>query len=474
MAGRRSGRTVGAMTQILPAPLPLDELRFRLHGDLHEPGSAGYADACTLFNAMIERRPRLVARCLTPDDVVACVAFAREHGLDVSVRAGGHAVNGACLVDDGLVLDIRAMDDVRVDSVARVATVGGGATWAKVDAATQVHGLATTGGRVSSTGVGGLTLGGGSGWLERKHGLACDNLVGATVVTAGGRIVHTSPDEHPELLWALRGGGGNFGVVCSLELALHPLGPDVVAGMVIHPIERGAAVLRAFRDLMLDAPDELSLGCFFLTTPDEEPFPAELRGKVAVAVAGMWAGDPADGERALAPLRAFGPPAGDLFDVVPYAAFQSALDDAPGYRNYWTADHLDALPDEAIDVLAARGAQMPLGTSQMCVFAWGGAVARAPEGSTPLSGRDARFTLHPLMLWEDAADDERMIAHARAYGADLAPWTTGATYLNFIGDEGPERIRAGFRAEDYERLARIKAVWDPDDVFRAHQPIRPA
>jgi FAD/FMN-containing dehydrogenase len=474
MAAARRVRTVGAMTQLLPSPSAVDELRFRLRGGLHEPGSAGYVDGCTLFNAMIERRPRYVARCAVPEDVVAAIAFARAHDLPIAVRGGGHSVAGASLVDDGVVLDVRGMDDVRVDPVTRVATVGGGATWAQVDRAAQAHGLATTGGRVSTTGVAGLTLGGGSGWLERKHGLACDNLVAATLVSADGDLVRVSAGEHPDLLWALRGGGGNFGVVCSLELALHPVGPEVLGGAVLHGYDRAADVLAHWRDLMADAPDELSLACCIVTVPDAPEFPAHLHGELGVLTVGLWCGEPAEGERVLAGLRAFGPPDADLFGPVAYADFQCAFDDPPGYRNYWTTEHLAELPDAAIAAIVEHGRTLPRGAAQLAMFCWGGAIARVPADATPLSGRAARWVIHPLLLWEDPDEDAAALAHGRAYRDLLAPWSTGAAYLNFIGDEGQGRIRAGYRPGDYERLARVKAAWDPDNVFCANQNIKPA
>jgi FAD/FMN-containing dehydrogenase len=462
------------MTQILPSPTSVDELRFRLRGELFAPGSAGYDDACTLFNAMIEKRPAYVARCLAPQDVIAALAFARDAGLPIAVRGGGHSVVGASLVQDGLVLDVRGMDDVSVDPERRIATVGGGATWSQVDRATQAHGLATTGGRVSSTGVVGLTLGGGSGWLERKHGLACDNLVAVTLVTADGDVVRASDDENPELMWALRGGGGNFGVVCSVDLALHPVGPEVLAGAVVHPYDRAADALRFFRDLMADAPDELSLACAFVTVPAAPGFPVQLHGEPGVLIAGLWCGEIAEGERVLAGLRAFGPPAADLFGAVPYADFQCGFDDPPGYRNYWTSEHLAELPDAAIDAIVEHGRTLPKGASQLAMFCWGGAVARVPADATPLSGRDARWVIHPLLLWESADEDAAALAHGRAYRDLLAPWATGAAYGNFIGSEGQARIRAGYRPGDYERLAEIKAIWDPRNVFCANQNIVPA
>ena len=458
----------------MTAPIATDaveELRFRLHGGLHHPGDAAYADACTLFNAAIERRPLMVARCAAPEDVVASIAFARDNDLPLTVRGGGHSVTGRSLCDDGLVLDLREMDDVDVDPARRVARVGGGATWADVDRATGAHGLATTGGRVSTTGVAGLTMGGGSGWLERKHGLACDNLLAAELVTADGELVRATEDENPDLLWALRGGGANFGVVTSLELRLHPLPSEILAGLVLHPADRARDLLALFRDLMLEAPEELGLAFASITAPDEPDVPEELRGRPAVMVAGMYAGSVDEGERALAGLRAFGPPAADYFERAAYAEFQCSIDDPPGYRNYWTAENLTALPDPAIEVILERSAELPAGPSQLFIVPWGGAVARGDERRSPLAGRDARFVVHPLLMWEDAAEDERMIALGRAYREDLRPYASGAAYLNFLGDEGPERVRAGFGARSFERLAEVKAAWDPTNAFSGNQDL---
>ncbi len=449
-----------------------DELRFRLRGGLYAPGDAGYEDACTLYNSSIDRRPRLVARCAAPDDVVAALAYAREHGLEVAVRSGGHSVTGASLCDDGLVIDTRGMTDIEVDPERRVARVGGGCTWNELDRATQEHGLATTGGRVSTTGVAGLTLGGGSGWLERKHGLACDNLVGAELVTASGELVRASADENADLLWALRGGGGNFGVVTTLEFQLHPVGPEVLGGLVIHHADRAREALRLFRDVMNAAPDELGLAFLFATGPDEPEIPEELHGEPVVLIAGTYAGSVEDGEEALREIRAFGPPAADLFGPVPYADFQCSLDDPPGYRNYWTSDSLADMPDAAVDAIVERSAQIPAGPAQVLIAPWGGQVARGGAES-PLGGRDARFIVHPFFLWEDPADDELMMRLGRSYRDDLREYAIDATYLNFIGDEGAERARAGFAPGAHERLCRVKAEWDPDNVFHPNRTITP-
>jgi FAD/FMN-containing dehydrogenase len=449
------------------------QFRSHLGGLLHGPGEPGYEDACTLFNAMIEKRPRVVARCASPQDVVAALGFARERALDVAVRAGGHSVAGLSLCDGGLVIDVRGLDAVEVDPEQRIAKVGGGASWAAVDRVTQAHGLATTGGRVSTTGVAGLTLGGGSGWLERLHGLTCDNLLAAELVTADGRPVRASALENPELLWALRGGGGNFGVVTSFEFRLHPVGPQVFGGLVMHPAARGPELMRAWREVMLSAPGALSLAfAYMVAAPDDAEVPAELRGQLVAVVAGMYAGPLSLGEELLAPIRRLGAPV-DLFGPVQYAEFQRSIDDPPGYRNYWTAEQLPDLPDEAVELIHARALEMPGSAPQIFCVAWGGAVCAADPGSSPLAGRDARFVVHPLMLWEDPADDDAVLAWGRSFRAGLRDFASGGSYLNFTGEQDDARVRAQFAPGCYERLARVKATWDPENVFRASGNVAP-
>ena len=400
---------------------------------------------------------------------MAVLAFARDHALPIAVRAGGHSVAGLSLCDDGVVLDVRGMADISVDADRRIVRIGGGATWADVDRATQAHGLATTGGRVSTTGVAGLTLGGGSGWLERKHGLTCDNLIAAELVTWDGRIVRASEDENSELLWALRGGGGSFGVVTVLELALHPVGPEVWGGLALFGADRTHQVMQTFRDVMNDAPDELSLIVACITAPEgDDDVPAQLWGRPAVVVAGMWAGDLTDGESTLAPIRALGPDA-DLFGPTSYADFQCSLDDPPGYRNYWTAENVVDLPEEAIDVLVARATELPAQPSQLFIVAWGGAVTRFGAEHSPLAGREARFIVHPLLLWQDPADDERCRSVAQAFRSDMLPWSTGAAYPNFLGDEGSTRMAAAF-GTSAERLAAVKA----ESRIQRHVPHTPS
>ena len=439
---------------------------------LYEPGTPEYADTTTLNNAMIERRPALVARCASPTDVADAIAYARGEGLPLAVRAGGHSVAGLSLVDDGLVIDVRDMASIDVDRDRRIARVGSGATWSQFDRATQPYDLATTGGRVSTTGVAGLTLGGGSGWLERKHGLACDNLLAVELVTADGEHVRASADEHPELFWALRGGGGNFGVVTAFEFRLHPLEPEVFAGLAWYPVGRGRELLALYRDTMHDAPEGLSLAFLYLKAPAEEGIPEHLHGELVVAIAGMYAGPLDVGREAVREIRAAGAVA-DFFAPMPYAEFQCMIDDPPGYRNYWSSEHLTDLPDAAIEAIASRSEAMPAGLSQLFMVSWGGAVASVGQDASPLSARDARFVVHPFGMWEDPADDDANIEWARGFRADLAAFSTGAVYLNFVGDEGPARVRAGYGPGSYERLARVKAVWDADNVFRASGNVPP-
>lgn len=453
----------------------LRAMRSGFQGAVHEPGDEGYDEARTLFNAMVDKRPAVIAQCETVDDVIAAVRFGRETELPTAVRSGGHSVAGMSTVDGGLVIDVRNMKGIEIDPDARTARCGAGLTWGEYDRATQEHGLATPGGRVSTTGVAGFTLGGGSAWIERKYGLACDNLVAVELVTADGQAVRASADENPDLFWALHGGGGNFGVATALEFRLHPVGPEVMAGLMIWPGDRGADVAALFRELIDGgAPEELSGGVVYLTGPPEEFVPDELQGTLCAAVALIWCGeDPADGEPYARRFRELGP-AVDLVGPMPYAEFQCMIDDPPGMRNYWTADYLDELSDEALDVFVEHSNRMPVpSASQSIVFPWGGAASRVDPSSTPMARRDARWVTHPFAVWEAATDDAAQMGWARGISAELKRFTNGGVYLNFIGDEGQDRVKAAF-GDNYERLAQIKAQWDPDNFFRLNQNIKPA
>ncbi len=374
-------------------------------------------------------------------------------------------------------MDLRGINHVVVDAEARTARVGGGATWGAVDAATQEHGLAVTGGRVSGTGVGGLSLGSGSGWLERALGFTCDSLVSAEVVTADARVVTASEQENPELFWALRGGGGNFGVVTEFTFALHEVGPIVYGGMLLYPGFMARDVLRHWRDFMADAPREVGSGVALITAPPEEFVPPEARGMPAVGVIMVYAGDPDEGQRVLEPLTSFGPPVVNLVQPMPYVAFQQLLDppNVKGMHNYWSGDFLTGFPDEAIDVYLEH-AQPPVSPlTQIIIVAGGGAIADVPEDAMAFGNRAAPWNLHYLSMWPpDHGQDQVNIDFTRALATAMKPWTTGQVYLNFIGDEGQARVETAYGPEKYARLREIKKTWDPDNVFRHNQNIPPA
>jgi FAD/FMN-containing dehydrogenase len=450
----------------------LASLKDGLRGSAIVEGDEIYDDARSVFNAMIDRRPALIVQCEESADVVRALAFARERDLEVAVRGGGHSVAGMALTEGGVVIDLRQMNTVEVDPEAMTAVVGGGATMSHLDRACEPHGLATTGGRVSSTGVGGFTLGGGTGWLDRKFGLACDNLLAAELITADGRTVRASEDENPDLFWALHGGGGNFGVMTSLTLRLYSL-PAATLGLLLFPPERGPDVARQYRDVLESGPDELGGGLIYLTGPEGEDFvPEDLVNQLSLAIVVAYAGPEDEARRVAAPMIELGP-AGQMIAQMSYADLNSALDDPPGYRNYWSAEHLDSFPDPAVDAFCARASDMVVpSASQHVLFPMGGAGSRGPA-EYPIPWRRSRWVIHPFGLWTDPADDERAIRWTRDVRADVHPWATGAVYLNFIGDEGTERVVAGLGQDNYDRLATIKADFDPDNVFHLNHNVVP-
>ena len=450
----------------------IDTLRARVSGQVIAPTDAQYDEARTIFNAMIDRRPRLIVQCAHTDDVIAAIRFARDHDLEIAVRGGGHGVAGRALSDDGLVIDLRHMNAVTVDPAARTVTVAGGATMSHLDRGTEPFGLATTGGRVSTTGVGGFILGGGNGWLDRKLGLASDNLVAAEIVTAEGKVVRASADEHPELFWALHGGGGNFGVAPSFTLRLHEL-THVTVALLLWPPEAGPSVVRRYRDFMQSAADEVGGGVLYLTGPKEEFVPAALVDKLALAILVVYAGPEATARQAIAPLLTLGHE-GEFIAEMPYADLQCMLDDPPGYRNYWSAEHLHSFPDQAVDLFCARARDMVIPSpSQHVLFPQGGAVGRGPS-DYPIPWRHAEWVAHPFGLWTEPAHDEQSRRWAQNVRTDLKPWSINAVYLNFIGEEGEDRVVAGYGPENYARLARVKAEYDPDNVFHLNHNIKPA
>ena len=444
-------------------------------GQLVRPGDAPYDELRAVFNGMIDRRPALIARCSDAHDVAEAVRFARDAALPLAVYGGGHGVTGNAVCDEGVVVDLRPMKGVDIDPEARTCRAEAGLTWGELDAATQEHGLAVTGGRVSTTGIAGLVLGSGSGWLERKLGFTVDNLVSVEMVTADGQIVIASETENEELFWGTRGGGGNFGVVTSFVFRLHSVGPIVLGGMLMYPAPMAPAVLRNFRDVMAGAPDEIGGGVALITAPPEEFVPEPVRGQPVVGVILCYAGPAEDGEEAMRPLREFGPPAMDMVQPMPYLAVQRLIDpgNQKGLRNYWTAEFLTGLPDSAIETICRYHLSKPSPLTQIVLMPGGGAVARVPADRMAIGQRQAPFNLHILSMWAEPGKDNDNIVWTKEFAAAIKPFTTGRVYLNFIGDEGEDRVKAAFGPQTYARLQKLKDRYDAGNLFRLNQNIKP-
>jgi FAD/FMN-containing dehydrogenase len=445
-------------------------------GELFYPGDGGYDEARAVFNGMIDRRPVLIARCASDDDVVAAVNVARNQGVGLSVYGGGHGVTGSAVVDGGICVDLRGMKGVSVDPSRQTVRAEGGLTWGELDAATTEHGLAVTGGRMTTTGIAGLALGSGSGWLERKYGFTCDNLIEAEVVTADGRKVRASADENPDLFWGLRGGGGNFGIVTAFHFQLHPVPPLLLAGMLVWPAAVGRDLARFYRDFMLGAPDEVGGAMAFITAPPAPFVPPEVQGHPVIGAIVTYCGDPDDGARVLAPLREFGPPAVDLVEPMPYVAVQQLIEpgNPHGMHNYWTADFYDTMPDEALDVLVEHATQPVSPLTQVLLVPGGGAISRIPEDAMAFGQRHSQWNVHYLSMWPDPADTAANIEYTKRISRAMKPYAAGRVYLNFIGDEGQERVESGFGPGKYEKLQALKREWDPDNLFCHNQNIKPA
>src|SRR5215468_11151773 len=447
-------------------------------GEVIAPGHDRYDDARAVWNGAVDRRPRLIARCSGNADVAAVVRFARAYDAEIAVRGGGHNVAGTAVCDDGVVIDLSAMRAVCVDPVGRIAHVQGGALWGDVDRETQAHGLAMTGGIVGHTGVGGLSLGGGIGWLMRKHGLTVDHLVGAEVVTAAGGIIRASADDHPDLFWALRGGGGNFGVVSSFRFALHPVGPTVMAGPVFWSAENTTDVLSFYREFVADAPDELGNIIRLGTIPPLPGIREELYFQPAIAVASCYAGSVEDGERAVRALREFGNPLVDLVGSKLYVDHQSCIDDTVphGWHYYWKATDLTGLSDDVIDVVAARAYRASSPRSYAAMFHMGGAVARTPRDATAFPHREVAHNIIIDAAWLPDRDDSVAAAEtawAREFLDALQPHRAGV-YVNFLdSDDDTGRVREAYGDDTYGRLAEVKAKYDPENVFHHNKNIQP-
>ena len=446
-------------------------LRQAFRGRLITAADEDYEQARKVWNGQIDKSPALIAACTGVDDVVAALRFAREEGLLVAVRGGGHSFAGFSTCDGGIVIDLSPMTAVSVDPDARVARAEGGVTWGIYDAATHAHGLASPGGLMSTTGIAGLTLGGGIGWLNRKYGLACDNLLGVEMVTAGGELVRASATENAELFWALRGGGGNFGIVTSFEYRLHPVS-TVVGGLMLFRGEQTPDVLRLYRDYVSTCPDELGTMLSAITAPPVDFVPADMQGRPSIAFAGCHCGDPADAERALKPLRDLGP-AVDLFDVIPYPDMQKMFDeDLPhGIRCYLKAGYLPEMSDGAIEVIAEYTRPLSSPNSTFDVHDMGGAVKRVAEDVTAFGDRRSAFCFNIVGLWNEASEDEVHKAYVRNFAAGLEPFGTDGVYVNFIAD--PDRVRAAYDDAKYARLQAVKRQYDPENLFRLNQNIQP-
>ncbi len=453
----------------------VQELRETVRGEILTPTDNGYADAAQAWNAEhYDRRPAIIVRCSGAADVIAAVGFARSNGLPIAVRGGGHSIAGFSTCDDGIVIDLSPMTEVRVDPVARRATVGGGAVWADVDHETQAHGLATTGGLVSSTGVGGFTLGGGIGWTMRKFGLACDNLVAADVVTADGRLVHAGESENADLLWGLRGGAGNFGIVTQFEFTLHPLGPVIYAGPVFFPGDAARELLRAYRDWAPGAPDEIT-GLMNLTSAPPLPvIPEQWHGKKVVAFVAASTGPVEHGEALVSAIRDVAEPIADLLGPMPYQVIQSLLDPLwqKGIHAYFKATNLRHLDDDLIERLCELHLGAPGPQCEIHVHQMGGAVGRVADGATAFAERSMPFVLNAVTGWHDPDAGTAHRDWARATVAAAADASTGRAYVNFLGDA--DAARAAYGEEAYGRLVSLKNAYDPTNVFRLNQNIEPS
>ncbi|MGG5822779.1 FAD-binding oxidoreductase [Falsiroseomonas sp. HW251] len=453
----------------------LAALRNRLRGALMLPGDPGYDTSRRIWNAMIDRRPAMIIRCAGAADVIEGVRFARDQGgLLLAVRGGGHNIAGSAVCEGGVMLDLSAMRSVRVDPVGRTARVEPGALLSDFDREAQAFGLATPLGINSTTGVAGLTLGGGFGWLTRKHGTTVDNLLSADVVTADGKLVHASADRNPELFWAIRGGGGNFGVVTSFEFRLHPVGPEVLSGLIVHPLEDAAVLLRQYREIVAKAPEELTCWVVLRKAPPLPFLPPEWHGREVLVFALCYAGDMAEGRRATAPIEALGKPIANVVGPHPFAAWQAAFDPllTDGARNYWKSHDFAALSDGMISTVLDHAARLPSPQSEIFIAHLGGAANRVPVEATAYAHRGAAFTMNVHTRWETAAEDEACIAWARGFSTATAPFATGSVYVNFLGEDEAGRVQAAY-GPNYGRLAQLKAKYDPTNLFRANQNIRP-
>jgi FAD/FMN-containing dehydrogenase len=453
----------------------LKRLKSALHGYLVQPKDKEYEEARKVWNGMIDRHPSFIIRCTDESDVVQSIRFVREHNMLAAVRGGGHNVAGFGTCDGGVVIDLSMMKGIEINAASHTATAQPGLTWGEFDKATQASGLATTGGLVSTTGIGGFTLGGGVGWLMRKYGLTIDNLLSADLVTADGRLMSASASVNPELFWGLRGGGGNFGIVTSFRYRLHVLGPLVYGGVLFYPLSQADDVLHFYRDWAPELPDEITTMAIFMTAPPEPFIPAGLQGTPMLAITLCHVGTIEQGKSLLQPLREFETPAVEMLGEMPYTMWQSNQDaSAPwGIQSYWKTEFMADLSDQAIYTLVDHFSRVPSPLTNIHIHHLEGAVGRINENATAFAHRDARYIINYVGLWQEPAETDRNITWVRGAWQAIRPYSTGAVYVNFLGDEGDEPVRAAYGAEKYERLVELKKKYDPTNVFHLNQNIRP-
>jgi len=455
----------------------IEELQSTFRGQLIQPSDADYDEARQVWNGYIDKHPALIAQCTGTADVIDAVTFARKHDIEVSVRGGGHNVAGSALCDDGMVIDLSGMRGIHVDASQKLARVQGGATWGDLDRETQVFGLAAPGGVVSTTGVAGLTLGGGLGWLRKKYGLSCDNLNSVEIVTADGKLLTASHNENKDLFWALQGGGGNFGIVTSFEFQLHEVGPTVMMCAVMYPIEIADKVLSAWKDFMVTSPDEISSQALFWALPDSDDFPKEARGKHVIAISAMYAGDSNEGEKKLQALREIDTPVIDLSGQIPYTVAQTMFD--PFFPEneryyYFKSQDLASLNKETMHALIEEAKNRPVASILVALWHYGGKMNRIGSKDTAFGSRDTSFLFSVDAIWDDPSDSEEVISWSREFLDKMRRFSGDGMYVNFsgFGEEGEDLVRKAY-GENYERLAKIKAKYDPDNFFHINQNIKP-
>lgn len=452
----------------------IEELRGKVRGEVLLDGDGGYDEARTIWNAMIDKRPGIIVKCLGNRDVMDAVNFARDNDILLAVKGGGHNIAGNAVCDGGLVIDLSSMNTVTVNPGTRRAYVGPGATLGDLDHETQTFGLATPVGINSTTGVAGLTLGGGFGWLSRKYGMTIDNLVSADVVTADGNFVRASEEENSDLFWAIRGGGGNFGVVTIFEFELHPVGPDVLTGLIVYPFEDAKSVISQYREYVEQLPDDMTIWVVLRQAPPLPFLPEDVHGKEVVVLAFMYDGNPEDGEKLVDPLRGFGTAHGEYVGVGPFEGWQQAFDPllTPGARNYWKSHDFTSLADGAVDTMIEYAGKLPSGQCEIFIALIGGEMSRIPSDSTAYANRDTQFVLNVHGRWDDAGDDDKCISWAREFFDKSAEYATGSVYVNFMTEEESGRVVNAY-GPNYERLVKVKSKYDPTNLFRLNQNIKP-